>query len=144
MDKIIKAKEENLDDIALLNKQFKLNIPDFYWDSEKWISSEIKKGNYYILVDNGEILGAINLRKYKKEHHISTIAVKKDMHRKNLGKKLIEFAKESTIKEKVHLLTVNSFVDYNLEGFYTKCGFYKESELGEYERHLYSKFFMRI
>lgn len=144
MNKIIKAKEENVEEIVLLNKQFHLDIPNFYWDSKKWISSEIKKGNYYILVNNGLTLGAINIKKNKKEYHISTIAIKKNMQRNNLGKKLIDFAKENAINTKVSLLTVGSFIDYNLESFYTKCGFNKKDKLNKYEGHNYFEFFMKL
>ena len=63
---------------------------------------------------------------------------------KTLVKKLIEFAKESAIKENVHLLTVDSFVDYNLEGFYTKCGFTKRNKLGNYKGHPYFRFSMKL
>ncbi len=144
MYKITKARKEDAEEIALLNKQFHLNIPDFRWDSEKWISSEIEKGNYYILLENTQILGAMNLEKYKKEYVVSTIAIKEDQHGKNLGRKLIDFAKENAIKENIHLLTVDSFVDYNLEGFYTKCGFIKRKELGNYKGHPYFRFFMKL
>lgn len=144
MEKIVKAKMNHLQEITLLNKQFHLDIPHFKWDSEKWISSEIKKRNYYILIDNENVLGAMNIEKSEKEYSISTIAIKKDMHGKNLGRKLIDFAKESAIKENVRLLTVDSFVDYNLEGFYTKCGFIKRKELGNYKGHSYFRFFMKL
>ncbi len=144
MKKIIKAKMKDLQEIILLNKQFNLAIPNFYWDSEKWISSEIKKGNYYILIDEDSTLGAINIKKYKKEHHILTIAINKEVHGKSLGKKLIEFAKENAINTKAELLTVGSFIDYNLDTFYTKCGFKKRDKLGEYEGHKYFEFFMKL
>lgn len=144
MYKITKARKEDAEEIALLNKQFHLDIPNFYWDSEKWISSEIEKGNFYILLENTQILGAIDIEKDKKEYSISTIAVKENMHDKNLGKKLIEFARKKAIKEKIYLLTVDSFVDYNLENFYTKCGFTKNNKLGNYKGHKYFKFFMKL
>jgi GNAT superfamily N-acetyltransferase len=89
-------------------------------------------------------LGAINLEKDKEEYSISTIAIKEDMHGKNLGKKLIDFAKEKAIKENVNLLTVDSFVEYNLERFYTKCGFTKKDRLGNYKGHPYLRFFMKL
>jgi N-acetylglutamate synthase-like GNAT family acetyltransferase len=144
MHKITKARKEDTKEIALINKQFHLEIPNFYWNSEKWVSSEIKKGNYYILVEESSILGAIALEKNKKEYEISTIAIKKEMHGKSLGKKLIDFAKEIAIKDKIPLLTVGSFVDYKLEEFYTKCGFTKENKLGNYKGHSYFKFFMKL
>jgi len=89
-------------------------------------------------------LGAINIKKYKKEHHILTIAINKEVHGKSLGKKLIEFAKENAINTKAELLTVGSFIDYNLDTFYTKCGFKKRDKLGEYEGHKYFEFFMKL
>ena len=144
MEKIVKAKIKDLQEITRLNKQFSLDIPDFCWDNEKWISPEIRKGNYYVLVEDNLTLGAMNIKKYKKEHHILTIAIDKEMHGKSLGRKLIEFAKENAIKAKVEKLTVNSFVDYNLDAFYTKCGFNKESELGKYGGYPYFKFFMQL
>lgn len=144
MYKITKARKEDAEEIALLNKQFHLDIPNFYWNSKKWVYSEIEKGNFYTLIDNKSILGAIDIEKDKEEYSISTIAVKEDMHGKNLGKRLIEFAKKKAIKEKIPLLTVESFVDYNLEGFYTKCGFTKNDKLGKYKGHNYFKFFMKL
>ena len=87
MHQITKARKGNEKEIALLNKQFNLDIPSFYWNSEEWISSEIEKGNYYVLMENTQILGAMNLEKYKKEYVVSTIAIKEDMHGKNLGEK---------------------------------------------------------
>ena len=66
------------------------------------------------------------------------------MHGKKLGKKLIDFAKEISLKNNIPLLTVGSFVEYKLENFYTKCGFTKEKELGSYNGHPYYKFFMNL
>ena len=144
MYKIIKAKTANVDAIVLLNKQFHLDIPNFKWVTKRWINLQVKKRKYYILVDKNSILGAMHIEKNEKEYHITTIAIKREMQGKELGEKMIDFAKEISIKNRIHLLTVGSFVDYKLDKFYTKCGFTKKDKLGTYKGHSYFKFFMKL
>lgn len=144
MLRILKAKEENLKDITILNRQFHIGLPNFYWDDESWIIKEIEKGNYFVLTENNVLIGALGIEKSEKEYSISTIAVKKDMHGKKLGKKLIDYAKGLAIKNNIPLLTVESFCEYKLEGFYTKCGFTLEKKLGKYKSHNYYKFYMKL
>lgn len=145
MTRIIKAKVENADEIVSLNNQFHLDMSDFKWDTKEWIIQEIQKKMYYILVDDdNNVLGALHIGKYDNEYYISTIAVKKEIHGKGLGKKLIDFAKELSIKNNIHLLIVESYCEYNLETFYTKCGFTKEKEIGVHEGYDYFKFFIKL
>jgi N-acetylglutamate synthase-like GNAT family acetyltransferase len=143
MCKIIKAKIEDVNNIRSLNQQFHLNINNFKWDTKRWIISQVKKGNYYILKQGNLVLGAINIEKNKNEYIISTLAIKEDMHKKGLGKTLLDFAKEIAIKDKARSLSVSSFLKYNLEEFYTKCGFSKQ-EVENYKGHPYITFSMKL
>ena len=141
---ITNAKSENLEEIVELNKQFHLNIANFKWDTHEWINSEIMMGNYFILREADKVLGAICLESKDDGVHIETIAVKNELHRKGLGKKLISYAVDRAKKEGQRKLMVESFLDYGLEGFYTKSGFLKSVLPRAYSGKKYNQYFMFV
>ena len=76
------------------------------------IVSEINKGNYFVYLDNYEIVGILCLKNMFNNLHISVIAVKAIPQLQSIDKKLIDFAKDIA-KSRNQGITVNSFNDYN-------------------------------
>jgi ribosomal protein S18 acetylase RimI-like enzyme len=141
---ITNATSQNLEDIVRLNKQFHLDIPNFKWDTPMWINEELQKGNYFILGEKEQVFGAICLESRDDGVHIETIAVRSELHRKGLGKKMICYAIDRTKKEGQRKLIVESFLDYGLEGFYLKSGFLKSVLPRVYSGKKYNQYFMFV
>lgn len=141
---VVKADIKDLGIIIHLNRLFHLDFPWFKWDSPQWIREELENGNYYIIRDNGNLVAAMCLKMLENEGYIEAIAVQQKKQGSGFGRKLIEFAKSVSRKEGKSKLSVESFCDYKLEGFYEKCGFIKDHELGEYEGHPYYCFSMNL
>ncbi len=137
--KIQQATQADLKNIVSLNKLFHLNIPGFRWDTEPWISDEIEQGNFHILKHQKSAYGAVCLH-LATEAYIETIAVDKEKQGQGHGKKLIDFCAEEAMKHGKHKLVVESFCEYKLEDFYTKCGFELESIKGNLNDHPYNVF----
>ena len=129
---ILEADQSHLEQIVSLNRLFHLDIPGFKWDTSEWIEQEIDDQNYFILKKNGLVSGAICLKLYEEGADIETIAVLKDKQKSGIGRKLIEFAKEYSLKKGKSELRVDTFCEYRLEEFYEKCGFTKSPETGSY------------
>lgn len=138
---ITNAKSENLQAILELNRQFHLDIANFKWDTPEWINQEIKIGNYIVLKEQENVLGAMCLESRDDGVHIETIAIKNELHRKGLGKRLIDYAVDRTKKEGQRKLMVESFLDYGLEGFYIKSGFLKSAIPRVYSGKKYNQYF---
>jgi hypothetical protein len=58
---IMIANKFDLERIVELNKLFHLDFPRFIWDTEEYVSEEIKRGNYFILKNHGETVAAMCL-----------------------------------------------------------------------------------
>lgn len=144
MMEIILAKLDDLESITSLNSQFHLEIDNFKWDTPKWISQEIKQGHYVLLKEKNDTLGAMCLEPKEDIMYIQTIAVQQKLHKKGLGRNLINYAKIHAKKERSKKIVVESFLDYNLEGFYTKCGFLKSYFTQEYGGKKYNHYFMYV
>lgn len=118
------ANKEDVNDILRLNSQFHLDIRDFEWDQPDWIKEKINKGHYFVLKQENQVLGAIDIENINKEElYIETIAIDPDHHGSGLGKKLISFAKNKAQEMGCKKITVESFQDYKLLDFYKKVGF---------------------
>lgn len=138
------AKLNDLEAIVELNKQFHLDIPNFKWDTPQWTSQEIKRGNYFVLSEENETLGAICLRTKDEGMCIETLAVKSGLHKRGFGKALVEYAKTYAKKQGQRKLIVESFLDYGLENFYTGRGFLKSVTPYEYAGKKYNRYFMYV
>lgn len=122
--KIFQAKFGDVDEILKINLQLHRNISNFRWDQKPWVSREIKVGHFYVLKEDRQTIGAINLKEEgEDELYIETIAIKPEFQKSGGGKRLIEFAKETGKKLHKKKLTVESFHSYNLLEYYQKMGF---------------------
>ena len=146
IDEIGVAQEENVQEIAGLNRQFHLDIEDFEWDKPEWIKEEIGKGNYYILKQCGLVLGAIDLQKIDADEiYIEAIAVDSASHGLGIGKKLIDYAKQRAREMGCKKISVESFESYDLLGFYQRVGFGLDNPpTGYYEGKPFHRFVMNL
>lgn len=81
---------------------------------------------------------------FRKNAKIETLAVKKDSHKNNYGKELINFEKVKSKKLKAKKLYVNSFYSHNLKNFYIKQGFTLMKKEGIYEGINYYRFSIKL
>ncbi len=121
-----------------------LNIPDFVWNSEEFITKQIKRGEYFVIENGGEIAGIMSLRQRKNGMHIETLAVKKEFQSKGFGTQFIDFAKIIAKERRNKTLFAYSFVEYNIADFYLKKGFKMMDYVGYYNRHKYRCFKMEV
>ena len=140
---ISQANENDLDAIVKVNRLFHLDIPDFKWDTPEWVSEKIKGWNYYTIKEEGNVYGAMCLIPKLRSHLIETIAVDEDHQKEGIGTSLVEFAKDYAKQQGKINITVESFLDYNLAGFYESVGFKKIGQ-GEYRDMPYYKFAMEV
>ncbi len=153
--RIEKATQADVRDIVSLNKQFHLDgIPEFRWDKESWISSQIEDGNYLVLkVDPKTIYGAacvqLNSEYVKSMGHtdsdayVEAIAIHKDKHNSGIIlpfiRTIIDLAKSSE-KGKV---VGESFVAYEHDDLIRKAGF-TIGENREWYGHQYFVFWASV
>lgn len=146
---IVRATLADVKPIVALNKQFHLDIPGFRWDTEAWISDQIDKGTFHLLKDGASTYGAVCIQTAldnlaPTDAYIETIATREDLHGKGYGKKLINQSASIARAEGKHRLIVESFLEYGLKDFYTKCGFQLEPERPDFHGHQYNVFTMEI
>ena len=103
---IRQAEEKDVKSIIEIISLLKLDIPGFVWDDEKFILDQIKKGEYFVLEESGQVVAIISLRKRKNKVSIETLAVRKDFQHKGMGSELIEFAKKFTKKKSFTLIGI--------------------------------------
>lgn len=139
---IEKANKEDIEDIMELNKLFYIDIPEFRWGTLRWVENELD--NYFIIKDDNQTYGAICLLLTKDGYCVETIAVQEKYQRKGIGRKLINFAKAYTKNKGQAKLKVESFCEYNADGFYEKCGFTKEQEVSYFQDKPYYKLFIDL
>ena len=84
---IVEMKKEHLDVLIAELKEY-----DEFWN-EKILIDEFQKENseYFVLIDDGKILGFAGLWFNIDEAHIMNIAVKKEYRKNGFGTKLLEF-----------------------------------------------------
>lgn len=133
-------------EIAVLNRQFHLDIPDFRWDTEPWIAEEIVHGRYYVLRDAKGVAAALCLHVLAEQTAggVEAIAVRADLHGSGLGKILVNHARRLAQGLSLKALVVESFCAYGLEVFYTKCGFVRDEQLQQFRGHDYYRFEMKF
>ncbi|MBD3209797.1 GNAT family N-acetyltransferase [Candidatus Micrarchaeota archaeon] len=79
----------------------------------------IRRGRYYVLCENGAVVGAMALKPVEGSCQIYTIASR----RKGGGRALVEYAIQKCRKEGVPKLWCWSMAHYKAKGFYGKLGF---------------------
>ncbi len=146
---IVRATQADVKPIVALNRQFHLDIPDFRWDTETWTTDQIDKGTFHLLKEGGSTYGAVCIQTAldnlpSTDAYIETIATREDLHGKGYGRELINQAALIARDEGKHRLIVESFLEYGLKDFYTKCGFQLESEQQDFHGHTYNVFTMEI
>ncbi len=101
-------------------------------------------GKVFVAILNGKVVGYISLGKRVFALTIDSIIVSSYFQRKNIGKRLVEKAKEYAKSQGFHLLRTDtgSFMDYAIK-FYLACGFepcgYVENDfsLGSRQLHFF-------
>jgi ribosomal protein S18 acetylase RimI-like enzyme len=101
-------------------------------------------GKVFVAVLNGKVVGYISLGKRVFALMIDSIIVSSRYQRKNVGRKLVEKAKEYAKSQGFHLLRTDTgaFMDYAIK-FYLACGFepcgYVENDfsLGSRQLHFF-------
>ena len=121
-----------------------LNIPEFVWNNDNFITRQIEKGEYFLIEENGAVAGIMSLRQRKSGMHIETLAVKKEFQARGFGTKFIEFAKSISQEREADNLYAYSFREYNIADFYLKKGFKLLKYAGYYKRHQYNCFGIEV
>lgn len=146
---IVKATQADAKFIVALNRQFHLDIPNFRWDTETWITDQIDKGTLHLLKEGKSAYGAVCIQTAldnlpPTDAYIETIATREDLHGKGYGRELINQAALIARDEGKQRLIVESFAKYGLKDFYTKCGFQLEPEQCNFYGYPYNIFTMEI
>lgn len=131
-------------EIAKLNEQFHLDIPDFRWDTLAWVEEQIRLGNYFITADEQGVTGALCLLTHDDAGVIEAMAVRSDLHGTGVGRLLVDEAQAQSIERGLKTLVVESFCAYGVQGFYEKCGFIRAEELQQFHGHDYYCFSMTL
>ena len=132
----LKDKKEVLNIVEGLS----LNVPDFIWNKEEFIEGQIKNKEYFVIEENGTLVGAMSLRQRVNKINIETLAVKKEFQFKGFGSKFIEFARQFTKEKGFNILHAYSFSEYRAADFYLKQGFKVLDYSGYYKNHKYDCF----
>ena len=91
-----KAEETDKKDILRIADELYLDIPDFVWNKDEFVSRQIENGGYYIGEVGGEPAGIISLRQRRKKMYVETLAVAKKYRNNGIGSELIKFSKNYT------------------------------------------------
>ncbi len=132
---------QNILDIARL---LSIDIPNFVWSDKKYIEKQIKRGEYFLIQQDGAVAGIMSLRERNNKMHIETLAVKKEFQSKGLGTIFIEFAKLFSKEKGFKTLHAYSFYEYNMADFYVKKGFTMLEFSGDYNNHSYHCFEIKL
>ena len=139
-----RAKADDKEGILRVARLLHLDMPGFIWDRGDFIDRQIKAGDYFVVEEEGEIIGAISFRQRQDKVYIETIAIVNNHRDKGIGTKLIEFAKEFTREKGLRSLRLCSFYDYNTVDFYLSQGFSLLKKPGKYQGHQYHRFEMKL
>jgi len=115
--KIVKAKKAHAEKLSVLLKG--LDTEEYSFSEVEKIMPLIESGNYFVAIDDNEIVGTIALIIVEESCEIDALITSK----KGVGKALIEFAIEICKKEGVKKIWCWSLKRYNAIGFYDKMGF---------------------
>ncbi len=139
-----KAEIGDKKDILEVANLLHLDILDFVWDKDEFVTKQIKNGEYFLIEKEERIVGVISLRQRRDKMHIETIAVRNGSQSEGIGTELIEFAKRLTKEKGLGVLRAYSFYEYKSVDFYLNRGFSLLGKPGVYNNHKYYRFEMRI
>lgn len=114
---IVKAKKAHAEKLSVLLKG--LDTEEYSFSEVEKIMPLIEEGNYFVAIDDKEVVGTIALVIIEESCEIDALITSK----KGVGKALIEFAIELCKKEGVKKIWCWSLKRYNAIGFYDKMGF---------------------
>ena len=139
-----KAELKDKKDILEIADLLYLDIPNFVWNTDEFVSRQIKNGEYFLIEKEGKIVGIVSLRQRKNKMHIETIAVRNGSQLEGIGRQLIEFAKHFAKEKGFNTLRAYSFYEYKSVDFYLNQEFSLLGKPGIYNNHKYYRFEMRI
>ncbi len=139
-----KAGMQDIEHITNMANLLRIDVSDFVWAKPEYIARQINNGEYFLIESEGSLVGAMSMRVRNNKMHIETLVVKKEFQSKGFGTAFIEFAKNITREKGFDRLHAYSFLEYNMESFYTKKGFTKLTHLGYYQSHPYQCFEMQL
>ena len=114
---IVKATKAHAEKLSVLLKG--LDTEEYSFSEVEKIMPLIEEGNYFVAIDDKEVVGTIALVIIEESCEIDALITSK----KGVGKALIEFAIELCKKEGVKKIWCWSLKRYNAIGFYDKMGF---------------------
>ena len=138
------AELKDTKEILEIVSELYLNIPRFVWNEEGFVEKQIEKKEYFVIEDQGRLVGIMSLRQRTNKVNIETLAVRKNFQSKGLGSKFIEFAKQFTKEKGFNTLHAYSFSEYYSADFYLKKGFKVLPYFGYYKNHKYDCFELKI
>lgn len=129
MNSIEKATEHDLVAVKELNSLLKLDVKNFYWDSEDYIRPAINEERCFVIKEGNEVRASMTLEQSEPDPgstreslSIGVLIVHADFRKDGLGTELVEFAKSMAFKENKRLY-VESFFRYRQLNYYKKLGF---------------------
>jgi len=114
---IVKATKSHAKELSKLLKG--LDTEEYSFSEVEKITPLIENGNYFVAIDDDEVVGTIALMIVEESCEIDALITSK----KGVGKALIEFAIDKCRKENVKKIWCWSLKRYNAIGFYDKMGF---------------------
>lgn len=114
---IVKAKKAHAEKLSVLLKG--LDTEEYSFSEVEKIMPLIESGNYFVAIDDNEIVGTIALIIVEESCEIDALITSK----KGVGKALIDFTVDLCKKEGVKKIWCWSLKRYNAIGFYDKMGF---------------------
>ena len=114
---IVKATKSHAKQLSKLLKG--LDTEEYSFSEVEKITPLIENGNYFVAIDDDEVVGTIALMIVEESCEIDALITSK----KGVGKALIEFAIDKCRKENVKKIWCWSLKRYNAIGFYDKMGF---------------------
>jgi len=114
---IVKATKAHAEKLSVLLRG--LDTEEYSFSEVEKITPLIENGNYFVVIEDDEIVGTIALVIVEESCEIDALITSK----KGVGKALIDFTVELCKKENVKKLWCWSLKRYNAIGFYDKMGF---------------------
>lgn len=139
-----KATPVDAQNIATVAHLLHLDMPDFVWSNPAYIAQQVNRGEYFMIEEQGMVVGIMSMRERNYKMHIETLVVKPEFQSRGFGTLLLNYAKHVAQEKGHNTLHAYSFTEYNIENFYLKKGFQRLSFTGNYQGHSYHCFAMHI
>ena len=101
----------------------KIDFGDAYFHPTRSVRWFVDRGEYFVVTEDGRVIGAMVLEDEDKGLGITILAVTKSRQKSGGGKKLVDYAKEMARKTPKSRLSVCSFYVMKAKDFYLKQGF---------------------